>query len=377
MDKQLHTLSLILTATVSMAVGAGLMYYKNRDEIKFMKQYPQYLEMQELMKDTDTGLPGDPGTEVVFDSYLRLYDDKYTYVEREKSPIESSLDRVNGSPAACGMGFQVEYSEEKGYYFSDITEGMPAADQGLEVGDVICEINGNSFSAENDKFIRDLICKEGTALNITILRNGTLQAVTLNVICDEYAAGGVSSQRVGDVLVIGIEKVSSFAPSYVKELIAANAPSALIFDLRQNPGGETDSAIKISDMFIDGATMNVTQKVGKTIKYSTEDGKDFEIPIVVLVDENTASAAEIITAFLKQYANAQIVGENTFGKGLIQNYATLDGYSIKYTTGTFTVGDWPCWQGVGIAPDIEVKMDPDLIGTDEDIQLQKALEILG
>lgn len=377
MDKQLHTLSLILTATVSMAVGAGLMYYKNRDEIKFMKQYPQYLEMQDLMKDTDAGLPGDPGTEVVFDSYLKLYDDDYTYVEREKSPIDSSLDRVNGSPAACGMGFQVEYSEEKGYYFSDITEGMPAADQGLEVGDVICEINSNSFSAENDKFIRDLICKEGTALNITILRNGTLQSVTLNVICDEYAADGVSSQRVGDVLVIGIEKVSSFAPSFVKELIAANSPSSLILDLRQNLGGEIDSAIKISDMFIDGATMNVTQKVGKTIEYSTEDGKDFEMPIVVLVDENTASAAEIITAFLKQYANAQIVGENTFGKGLIQNFATIDGYSIKYTTGTFTVGDWPCWQGVGIAPDIEVKMDPDLIGTDEDIQLQKALEILG
>ena len=108
----------------------------------------------------------------------------------------------------------------------------------------------------------------------------------------------------------------------------------------------------------------------------TEDGKLTDAPVVLLTNEKTASAAEIFTALLKQYDDATIVGTNTFGKGIFQNVATFHRNVIHYTDGYFKVGDWDCWQGVGIAPDIDVEMDSALIGTSEDVQLQKALELL-
>ena len=99
--------------------------------------------------------------------------------------------------------------------------------------------------------------------------------------------------------------------------------------------------------------------------------------VVLLVNNNTASSAEIFTAALKQHIEVTIVGENTRGKGVYQIVNLLDnGDQFKYTAGTYTVGDWECYQGVGIAPDVEVPMDRELIGTDDDIQLKKALELL-
>ena len=113
---------------------------------------------------------------------------------------------------------------------------------------------------------------------------------------------------------------------------------------------------------------------------TTADGDSIDANVIVIVNENTASAAEILSSYLKQQVNAIIVGTNTFGKGVFQQDAKLsNGGNLHYTAGYFTVGDWECWQGKGIAPDIEIAMDYDenIIGTDEDIQLQKAIEILG
>ena len=109
--------------------------------------------------------------------------------------------------------------------------------------------------------------------------------------------------------------------------------------------------------------------------YETNDEILYDVPIAVLINENTASAAEILTALLKQYGDATLVGMNTFGKGVYQNKGIFYGNSVRYTEGYYTVGDWEDYHGKGIKPDVEIDMDSDYIGTDKDIQLEKALEL--
>lgn len=155
-----------------------------------------------------------------------------------------------------------------------------------------------------------------------------------------------------------------------------------VIDLRENKGGYTDYCMNMLEYFIE------PQKV---VKYYYNDGKtkDVEIinnnkctdeKVIILVNENTASAAEIFTSAMMQFYDGEVtvVGTKTYGKGTFQEYKSLsDNERFRYTAGTYTVGSWQCYDGAGITPDIEVSMEysPDIICTDEDVQLQKALDL--
>lgn len=376
MDKGTHTLSLILTATVSMAVGAGLMYYKNRKEIGFMKKYPQYLTVEEFMKESEIGLPTDVTDADQIKSYLTLYNDPYAdYKDGATNEEEKITSEINRSPTALGSGFEIAFNEDGQLFIKDVLEGMPAYDQGLKEGDVILSIDDTIIEEFADaKAIKG---KEGTTARLIVLRGGSQQEIVMTRYSDSDAAAGVRSRMVDDTLIVEYLDVGQFSAAPFEEAVLENDYNSLIVDLRNNPGGEISVAVQVADHFIDHAEVKLNHYNGSSSNYTTEDGIDIDVPIVLIVNDMTASAAEIFTALLKQNADVTIVGVNTYGKGVFQNRGMINGGDISYTAGTFTVGDWPCWQGVGIAPDIEVKMDPDLIGTDDDIQLQKALEILG
>lgn len=154
-----------------------------------------------------------------------------------------------------------------------------------------------------------------------------------------------------------------------------------IIDLRDNMGGYTSYSTSSLGHFLGNRDVGM---------YHYHDGRESKISIgltqkktdkkvVILVNDKTASASEIFTSAMKQfYEDAVVVGSHTYGKGTFQEYKKIsDTEILKYTTGYYTVGDWQCYDGVGIDPDIEVEMeyDPDIICTDDDIQLQKALDL--
>ncbi len=154
--------------------------------------------------------------------------------------------------------------------------------------------------------------------------------------------------------------------------------TAYVIDLRGNPGGSTQVVTNILGDFIGNKEICTYHYFnGETKVYKSKKQKIYNKPLVVLADENTASSSEIFIASLMQnYEDFIFVGENTKGKGSFQigqNYG--DGY-LKYTAGYYTVGDWECYHNIGIAPDIEIAMDSELIGTDKDIQLQAAIGYL-
>ena len=156
-----------------------------------------------------------------------------------------------------------------------------------------------------------------------------------------------------------------------------------IIDLRENIGGMTDYGINSLGYFLPPVdnlmTYNYYDGTAKTRGIS-RNSKKTSADVVILVNEKTASAAEIFTSAMKQFydGNVTIIGTQTRGKGSFQEFVYLsDNEQFKYTAGKYTVGNWQCYDGVGISPDIEISMDyqPEIICTDDDIQFQSALDL--
>ena len=156
-----------------------------------------------------------------------------------------------------------------------------------------------------------------------------------------------------------------------------------IIDLRQNIGGMTDYSINLlSDFLSPVDNLEISYYYDGTTKTRniSKDSKKTSADVVILVNEKTASSAEIFTSAMKQFydGNVTIVGTKTKGKGTFQEFISLsDNEQIKYTAGKYTVGNWQCYDGVGISPDVEISMDyePEIICTDDDIQFQSALDL--
>ncbi len=377
MDKS-NLIALCMFGSVIFAgIGAGGVYLKNKKAIEFAEKYPAIFETYDFMKDTDIGQPENVAEDVQINSFLKLYDDKYTYYgDNGVSEEEKIINNVNTSPTACGCGFQIDFDENT-LYFSEVTEDMPAYEQGFRTGDIILSINGENITTFEDA--KKLMGKKTTTAEIKIQRDGKEQEITLTRFSDTAKAEGIESKKFKDTLYIKYSRIGDLSTAPFLDILKNNSFNSLIIDLRNNPGGEISVAVSSADPFINKAEVRTRQFDGAVSSQETNDGVDYDVPIVLLVNENTASSAEIFTALLKQYADTTIIGTNTFGKGIYQNYAVFKGNYLQYTAGYTEVGDWETYNEKGIAPDIEIAMDYDenIIGTDEDIQLQKAIEILG
>ena len=158
----------------------------------------------------------------------------------------------------------------------------------------------------------------------------------------------------------------------------------LIIDLRNNPGGEVTTVVSMADYILKdgGRILTVANKKGTEETYDAEDGHSLEIPMVVLVNGNSASASEVFTGAMKDYGVATIVGTKTFGKGIVQTLMPLsDGSAIKLTTDHYYTPNGNDIHGKGIEPDLEVELDEEaaqevVIPEEKDNQLQKAVEVV-
>lgn len=378
MDKKEKSLKSIICIMISMTVGAGLVYLANYKKIDFMNRYPEFLEVDEYAKDSlEIGVPENADKRIVADAYFRLYDDKYTFVEESLSPEskEYALEKVNNSSTAKESGFKIGFNESGQPYFSAVVEDMPADRQGIKVGDIIKNVD--NFDVTEYKHAVRLVGKDGETAKLIILRDGKEMEVDFVCSSDTEKMTGVSAEMYGDTLYASIDSMEYESVSSFEKLLSESDFKSIVIDLRENGGGYTQTAIAAADLFIGTSeTVMHAKNNSDSEVYKTDEEIVYDVPIVVLINEKTASAAEILTALLKQYGDATLVGTNTFGKGVFQNRGLFYGESIRYTAGYYTVGDWECYNGKGIKPDVEIDMDSDYIGTDKDVQLEKALELL-
>ena len=318
--------------------------------------------------------------------YIEALDDPYTeYFTKEE--MEEFEIETTGNFVGIGIYMTKDVVNNTILVLAPI-ENSPAYEAGILPGDVISKVDGVSYTGDDMSIASSKIKgEEGTTVELEIIRdndevlNFTIkrEKVKLNPIKTE-----VYDNNIGYISFTSFDEDCSkeFEEKY-KELKEKNIDS-LIIDLRNNGGGIVDEALNIADLIVDkGSTTLIT--VDKDEKETISKSKInpiIDVPIVVLVNENTASASEILAAALKDNGKATIVGKNTYGKGVIQQLITLsDGSGIKITTNEYYTPNKNKINEIGIKPDIEVNLPKDvenilLLDEEDDTQLKKAIEYL-
>ena len=287
-----------------------------------------------------------------------------------------------------GIGIYMVADEENGKIIVvQPIPDSPAEKAGIKPGDAIINVDGKDYSYEDFYTIADHIKgEEGTKVNLIIERDG--KEISFEITRAKIEINSVLSKLLDNN--IGYVKLPSFdseSSKKFKEKVDAlikDGAKSLILDLRNDGGGIVSECTEIADLFLDKDLTIMTTKDNKKNEEisKTKNKKEYDMPMVILVNENTASASEILTAALKDNNRAKVIGTKTYGKGVIQSVITLsDGSGLKITTAEYFTPNGTEINKKGITPDIEIKL-PDTVKSvysaeeKEDTQLQKATEEL-
>ena len=323
--------------------------------------------------------------EGIYKGLMSSTNDKYTdyYSPKEFKDLMVTMEGDYG-----GIGATLSQDKvTKEVSVVEVYEGSPAARAGLERGDIVISVDGHLGTDESlDDFVQRIRGEEGTSIEMVYKRDD--QEHTIEITREEVIVPSVSHRMLDDK--IGYIRISSFVNGTQKDFEDALADlqgqgmQGIVFDMRDNGGGMVDSVVAILDDILPAGTVVYTMdKSGKREDYTSDDAKKIDIPVTVLVNENTASAAEIFTGAIRDFNYGTIIGTNTFGKGIVQSTVPLsDGSAVKITVATYYTPSGECIHEKGIKPDIELEFsyaDENPTEYDElkDNQVQKAMEVLG
>lgn len=261
--------------------------------------------------------------------------------------------------------------------------GSPAEKAGLKAGDTILSINGTGTDGVPlDTAVMSIRGAKGTSVTLEVLKTGATTAKKVTIVRDAITVKSATLAMRGNG--IGVLVLSYFGPQTQQEFTAAansflvQHGKGLILDLRNDPGGYLDGAVDVMSAFVDTGTLVVSEKYtdGKVIRHTTKGGGVLKgIPLVVLVDQGTASAAEIVAGALQDEKRATILGTKTFGKGSVQELQDLpDGSSLKITVAHWFTPDDRSIQDAGITPDKVVQLTGDDFNNNRDPQMDAAVQ---
>ena len=317
--------------------------------------------------------------------YIEGLGDPYTeYISKEE--MEEYMQDTLGN--YVGIGIYMTTNTKNGHIVVLATmKGSPAENAGLKPGDEIIRVDGEDCTTKNSTEVSNKIKgEEGTTVKLEILRDN--QTLNFEVKRENIKVNPVEGKVVNDN--IGYIKFTSFDETTAEdfkttyEQLASQNIQSLIIDLRNNGGGLVDQAVDIADYFLEKGQVVIYEvdKNGNEEAEMSENDPIINIPVVILTNENTASASEILAGSLKDYGKATIVGTTTYGKGVIQQILSFkDGSGLKITTEEYQTPNHNKINKIGIEPDEVVEL-PDTVENeldvpeDQDTQLQKAIEIL-
>lgn len=342
-------------------------------------------------------------------SVLQNIIDRYFLFDEDMTKVEDGI--YAGMMNGLGDPYTVYYTKEEYKALNEDTEGKysgigavvsqnpntkiitivkifdnsPANDAGLQVGDIIYKIDGEEVAGTDmDILVKTKIRgEEGTSFKMTVLRGDERKEVELDLtrrsIEVETVAGKMLDNNIGYIAVSQFDAVTSEQFKSNIESLQSQGMTKLIVDLRGNPGGLLDQVVDMLDYILpDGLVLYTEDKYGKREEYYSDGSHELKIPMVVLVNENSASASEVFTATFRDFEWGTVVGKTTFGKGIVQNVLPLgDGTAVKITTQHYYPPSGYDLHKVGIKPDLEVDLNEGAkIGTDSDNQLSAAIDIL-
>ena len=317
--------------------------------------------------------------------YIEGLGDPYTeYISADE--MEDYLSDTMGNFVGIGI-YMVKNTEKGKIQVLAPIKGSPAEKAGIQAGDLILTVDGVDYSADEMTIASNKIKgEEGTTVTIEVLRGTETKKYELKreKVKVNQVEGKVLSNNIGYINFTSFDETTADDFKAKFEEINKQGIKSLIIDLRNNGGGIVDQALQIADYVADKDSI-LLYEVDKNNKETVKKAKTdpiINMPIIILTNENTASASEILAGALKDLGKAKTVGTTTYGKGVIQQILKLsDGSGLKVTIEEYQTPNRNKIHKIGIAPDEEVKL-PDSVTNvlnvteSEDTQLQKAIEML-
>lgn len=377
--KVLLVLSYVLVAALACGATLGIVYYGTG--------YSKLDELENLIflrfaGDADQTAMEDAAAYAMVDAL----GDRWSYYI-PAADFDAFQDNANN--AYVGIGVSVTALEDgTGFLVAKVEPGGPADQGGMEVGDIIIQVEDQSVGgltvSELSKRIKG---EENTSVTITVLREG--EGISLYLtrkrVQTAVARGSMLNEHVGLVTITNFdERCADETISAIQKVLDQGA-DMLLFDVRNNPGGYVDELCRVLDYLLPEG--NLIRMVGTDEKEETKTSDEtcVKVPMAVLVNADSYSAAELFAADLREYGVAKIFGEQTCGKGFYQNlFQFQDGSAVGLSIGRYYTSKGENLEGVGLTPDVEVKLNDTekaqllggLLEAEKDPQIQEALNYL-
>lgn len=317
--------------------------------------------------------------------YVNGLGDKYTeYLTKED--MKDLLETTSGSFVGIGV-YMVNNTADNTIVIVGVIDGSVAQSAGLQVGDIISKVNDIEYKGEQlDKVSESIKGEEGSEVKITVIRNS--ETLDFNIKRSSVKIKSVDSKMLDDN--IGYIQIASFNDGTADEFKSAyneikdSVKKGFVIDLRNNGGGVVDESLKIAETMVEkGKTLLITADKNKNEKVDkSKENPIINVPVILLINNYTASASEILAGTLKENCGYKIVGIQSYGKGVIQSiYSFKDGTGLKVTMEEYFTPNHNVINKVGISPDIEVDLDDEWknisnVPYENDLQLQRAVEEL-
>lgn len=384
----------ILSASILAAGYAGWRYLNPRFTVNFdpasvkydnIKKFSQVRDIlkQDYYKKVDENILVEGAVSGLADS-LR---DPYT-VYFSKDQMKSFMEKSQGS--YVGIGVSVNTDSNGVLTIVEPFENSPAKLAGLKQGDKIIKVDDKDVTALRDESMIISMIKgaENTKVRLTVYRPSEDRTLSFEVTRKRIKASNIKSEilagNIGYIKLVMFD--SEIAGYFEKDLdkMLSKGIKGLIIDLRDNPGGSYEQVVAIADRLLPEGLIVYTEDRNQKRQEKKSDKRELGLPLVLLINGNSASASEILAGAVKDHGYGTLVGTKSFGKGLVQELKTLsDGSGIKVTISRYFTPAGVCIQGIGVKPDMEIDSPEEYsnlpvsqIPRNKDIQFRTAVEVM-
>lgn len=336
--------------------------------------------LEQLVDESYSGdIDMDDLQEGLYRGYIDGLGDKYS-VYYDEDETKALMQSTSGEFGGIGALFSQD-KDTKVITFLKVYEGSGAEEAGFKVDDILYKVDGKDISGEDlSEVVSKIRGDEGTTVELTVLRGDDGEeytaTVTRKIVQTDTVYHEMKEDKIGHIQVTEFDDVTTDQYKEALEDLENQGMKGLVVDLRNNPGGNVDTVTDMLDLMLpEGTTLSIKDKQGKESVYESDDEHQFTKPLVVLVNENSASASEIFSGAIQTFGTGEVVGTTTYGKGVVQQIFDLkDGTSVKLTIAEYLIAGQFGINGKGVTPDVEVQYEKDAQNPDRDNQLEKALE---
>lgn len=392
------TMTAIVCFTISILVYGGLMYFNGSYSLTFNKKSVDRSTIQKfnearsiLQKAYYENVDTNKLVEGAISGMTDSLNDPYTVYYNKKQMKWFTGLQNNTENEYVGVGLPIMLDKNGVVTVLEPYDNSPAKAAGIKQGDKILKIDGKDITGIKDETLIASMIKgpENTETILTILRESESSTKDIPVMRKKIKAlVNIRSEMLdGNIAYIKLKMFDkNISKNFISQLntLVKQGAKGLIIDVRDNPGGLYDEVVSLADRLLPEGTIVFTKDKNGKKNVQPSDATELSMPITVLTNGNSASASEILAGAIKDFKKGTLIGTKTFGKGLVQTtYSFKDGTGLKVTIARYYTPSGVCIQGQGIKPDIEINLpdkykDTDVatIPKEDDLQLQKAIEVI-